>query len=140
MDRPNQILTMVAAHMGKQPDQIDPATLFGKGRLEGDDADEFWAAFATEFTVDLSDLRPYLHYDANEPPGWRTAWGIGPDGHRLPDIPINLADLHSAAAVGKWPMIYPAHRLHERRLLTPVALPVLLGLAVLYLLWSTVPH
>lgn len=138
MDRRRQILTMAAAYSGKRPDQIDPANLFGKGRLEGDDADEFWAEFAQTFAVDLSDLRPYLHYDANEPPGWRNAWGTRPDGRRLPDIPISLADLHSAAAAGKWRMSYPAHRLRESRMMTPATLALLCVAVPLCLLWMVV--
>ena len=137
MDRAATILAFTAAYSGKKPHDLDPTNLFGKGRIEGDDADEFWDEFAWTFAVDLSDLRPYLHYDGNEPPGWRTAWGIGPDGRRLPDIPIALADLQVAADAGKWPMTYPAHRLRERRILTPANLPLLCVAVLLYFVWST---
>jgi hypothetical protein len=140
MDRRGQILNMAAAFSGKTPDHIDPADLFGKDRIEGDDADEFWEAFAREFVVDLSDLRDYLHYDGNEPPLWRTAWGIGADGRRIADIPIGLADLQAAADAGRWKMIYPPHRLYKRRILTPVALPLLLATTIVVLSWSTFPH
>lgn len=140
MDRAATILALAAAHSGKKPTEIDPANLFGKGRIEGDDADEFWHAYARTFAVDLSDLRPCLHHDGNEPPGWRTAWGVAPDGRRLPDIPIGIADLMAAADAGKWQMAYPAHRLHKRRLLTPVTLPLLCVAVLLGLAWAAVPR
>ena len=137
MDRATTLLALAAAYSGKKPEDLDPANLFGKGRIEGDDADEFWDEYARTFAVDLSDLRAYLHYDGNEPPGWRTAWGVGADGHRLPDIPIGIADLMAAADAGKWQLTYPAHRLHQRRLLTPATLPLLLGAVLLGLVWAT---
>jgi len=129
-------MALVATHSGKRPDQIDPANLFGPGQIEGDDADDFWNDFARDLSVDLSGLRPYLHYDANEPPGWRTAWGIGHDGRRLSDIPIGVANLMAAADAGRWQMTYPAHRLQERRLVTPATLPPLAVVMLLGLLWA----
>ena len=133
----DQILTMAADHFGTASDRLNPNDLFGKNKLEGDDASEFWEEFASTFGVDLTNLRTYLHYDANEPPGWRTVWGIGANGHRIPDIPIGLADLQTAVETGKWQMTYPAHRLQERRVLTPSIASLLLVFALIYLVWST---
>ena len=128
---------MVASFSGQSPHQIDPANLFGTGRIEGDDADEFWQAFSDKFNVELSALRPYLHYNANEPPGWRMAWGTSPDGRRLPDVPIGLSDLLAATACGKWVMAYPDHRLKERHPILShpgLLILVLLTIAALFLL------
>lgn len=117
MDRADQIRAMAAAYSGKTPDSIDPANLFGPGRIEGDDADEFWQEFSETFAVDLTDLRHYLHYNGNEPPIWRTALGVDAAGRRLPDIPIGLTDLVAAANSGRWSIPYPAHRLRQIHLM-----------------------
>ena len=128
---------MVAAHSGRQPEQVDRADIFGAGLLAGDDADEFLDAFIQTYGVDFTDFRDYLHYDGNEPPGWfRSSWGVGRDGKRLADIPISLADLLRAAESGKWQMAYPEHWLVNRGRLYFWVFPlVVLCVVLLIALW-----
>ena len=89
---------------------LDLQNIFGPGRLEGDDADEFLDEFSARFDVDLADFRDYLHFDADEPPIHRRAWGQTPDGARIDYIPIGLSDLVRAAETRRWDMPYPTHR------------------------------
>ena len=78
--------------------------------LEGDDADEFLKAFADHFKVDMTGFRDYFHYNANEPPYYRTCFPVDASGKVIPDIPITISQLVRAAESGIWDMEYPAHR------------------------------
>jgi hypothetical protein len=109
MDISSAILDLVVRHSARRKNRVDHDDILGSVGMAGDDAGEFLEAFAKEFSVDFSDFLWYLHYNANEPPFVRTVWGVDKEGRRIPDIPIRLADLVSAAESGKWRVVYPAH-------------------------------
>lgn len=140
VDRARAVDAFVRAWWPWPERPLDPANLFGPGRLEGDDGDEFLLAFAEAFDVDVHDFRSYMHYDADEPPGNRRLIAYGEDGAGIPLIPVSIADLVDAADAGRWNMTYPVHRLRIswRRRLIRLGYGVLLGatLLILLLMWG----
>ena len=97
------------------PIRIVDSDLFGPGRIEGDDADEFLGAFSQEFDVDLSGLKPWFHYCADEPPSAiHRVIPVDLQGRQLGLLPVSLSDLADAAVSKRWNFTYPAHQLKVR--------------------------
>ncbi len=138
MDNSETILDLVVMHSSVLKDRIDPNNILRSTGMAGDDAEEFMLAFQKEFRVDLSDFLAYLHYNADEPPFVRTAWGVGADGRRMPEIPIRLSDLVVAAESGKWQIAYPEHKLVEKNLAGLVLMVGVLFLLVIAALFVTI--
>ena len=135
VDCTDDILHMIAAHSGCKVAKIDCADILMSTGMDGDDASEFFEGFGETFGVEMTGLCDYLHYNGNEPPTFRTAFGVDPTGQKMPYIPIALSDLVEAADAKRWMMSYPDHRLVQRRvprefLLVGVAVAVIVILGL----------
>jgi acyl carrier protein len=84
--------------------QISPATSLGRDlRMDGDDADDFMAAYRERFKVDLTDFIFEKHFGveaAFEPLSYLYLRIFRPEEFRKPEITV--ADLVSAAKAGRW--------------------------------------
>ncbi len=78
--------------------------------MDGDDATEFFDAFAREYSVDMSEFVSIFHYDVDEPPYYRRVRAVGRDGRAFGLIPVTPKLMADAANEGRWPLEYPIHR------------------------------
>lgn len=85
-------------------EEVSRATSLGRDlRMDGDDADEFMAAYRDRFKVDLADFvfAKYFGVEAGFDPLYYLYLRIfRPEEFRKPEI--TLADLVSAAKAGRW--------------------------------------
>ena len=103
--------------------------------ITGDDFFELAEQFSNEFHVDMSTYRWYFHHgeEVTFNPG---ALFFKSPNRQVQHIPVTPELLLEAADSGRWPVVYPKHRLTERRydILATYALLVVGGLAVLFVL------
>ncbi len=138
-----EIRAALIAHAGVR--DLSPkaeADIFGSLRLAGDDASEFLDWMADRFGTDFSGFVAELHVNLNEPPIFRHWRAVGPDGRRLPDLPISLDDLARAARDGRWSYPYPPYsiqRPHARWHLADVALVAAVIVVAIALLLTLLP-
>jgi hypothetical protein len=82
----------------------------------------------------MAAMRPYLHYDPDEPPSGRMS-AIDRAGRPVARIPVTLAMLTRAAEAGRWEMDYPVHSLRRslsHRLAPTIGAALLLAALVAY--------
>ncbi len=110
METRDDILALAASFGGLSPVGIDESDILGSCGLEGDDADEFFEAFATKFSVKLDEFLHYFHYNGDEPPGGlRACRALDAGGDIIPYIPVSLDDLVNATEMGILRFDYPNH-------------------------------
>jgi acyl carrier protein len=108
----DRVRAFAAEQTDARAERLTPATtLFGDLGVDGDDADELFAAFATEFGVDLSGLDLSRHFGPEAWPPWALLilplwmlWMARPgEPHKKAGvIPITLGDLLRSAEAGRW--------------------------------------
>jgi acyl carrier protein len=108
-----RVAELLARVHGYPRERITPATRLAEDAgMDGDDATEFFEAYARELGVDLAAYRWYRHFGPEAcNPLWllRRPWWLAID-----KLPITAADLVDAAEVGRWLMRYPYDRLDRR--------------------------
>jgi hypothetical protein len=91
----------------------DGADVFDVLGITGDDASGFMEAFVDRFEVDATSYLWYFHH-ADE--GWSFgALFYRPIHRRFGRIPITVAVLTEAVRTRRWPIVYPEHRVPDRR-------------------------
>jgi acyl carrier protein len=105
----NEHLTaFVSEQTGVRPTRLTQRTrLFHDLGMDGDDAVEFFEAFACEFDVDLSGMEWNRHFGPEGgcgcvPPLALIGMLVRRRLHE-PMVPITLADLARAVSTGQWP-------------------------------------
>lgn len=83
---------------------------------DGDDAWEFFEAFAKEFDVDLDGFPAYMRFVIDEPPNFRRVRPVDLDGRTVPFLPVTLDMLVEAVDAGRWAAHYPTHQLRVSRI------------------------
>ena len=116
-DMESRVFEFVVRTLGVRRDELNlDTTLLGDLGVAGDDADEFFAAFAHEFRVDLSAIDLSGHFGGEGLLPWQVpivlaraiAEWIFPRRHgRTPEdraqvIPITMRHLVTAAETGHW--------------------------------------
>lgn len=82
--------------------------------IDGDDFFELMEVFSEKFSVDLSNYLWYFHHGEE---GWNFgALFFPPPNAQVPHIPVTPQSLCEAANKHSWPVVYPEHKLRERRL------------------------
>jgi hypothetical protein len=106
---PEQVIAFVAAQSGvNQNDLRGTTTLLSDLGIDGDDADDFFTAFAATFIVDLSCLSLSAHFGPEGLPfSWPLHWlrylfARGTPEQKAGLAPITVADLIKAAQLGRW--------------------------------------
>lgn len=128
--RREDILAFVERQAGRRPGPLDEADLFYALGLDGEAADDFMAAFAREFSVDLAGYEPeYHHHDEGGIPTWplRRQYTFGVR------VPLTVSNLLDAARSGRWRMRYPLLEPVPSRHVINIPL-IVLGLPVVVLL------
>jgi hypothetical protein len=80
----------------------------------GDDMDDFLAAYAHRFAVDLSEYLWYFHTGEE---GFLSIGGliVPPPNARVDEIPITVSMLKEYSDRGRWAVEYPPHQLPKGR-------------------------
>ncbi|WP_316806229.1 DUF1493 family protein [Pedobacter agri] len=110
----NHILNYVVRELGCSKDEVNlNSDLVKDLGCDGDDWDEFLTAFAKEFHVDM---QSYLWYFHAKEEGMSLGGGVfRPPNERVKRIVITPTLLLQAANDGKWPVIYPEHKIPRKR-------------------------
>lgn len=95
---------LIRRHSGCTELPPPDADLLDAINIDGDDASELMEAFAVRFHVDLSGYRWFYHHGPEGFPLFGRFWGRAFEVRR---IPITIALLEQAAALGRWPVEYP---------------------------------
>ncbi len=110
------VRTFIASELGAKRDKVLPGTTLQHDLgIDGDDADDFLAAFARRFNVDLSGLDFNQHFEGEgfDPFGcalvlyWLFPRWI-PSPYPLRKIPITVNDLIAVVRAGRWLFPYPS--------------------------------
>ncbi len=123
------IVVFIERRTGRRLTAAQQADVLPALDLDGAAAEGFFAAFAAEFSVDLTGLEPRFHH-RDEARVRRPGWPIAPPllfGVRLP---VSVSTLAQAAQTGRWPVVYPALTVARSRQWLNVPL-VLIGLPLL---------
>ncbi|TLP69160.1 DUF1493 family protein [Parasedimentitalea maritima] len=129
------ILSLAAEFSCNKSNGTEQSDLLGAIGLEGADAIEFLEKYMERFSVDLSALKWEFHFNADEPPYRRRVLPVDVDGRVIPYMPLTLAQLVSAAELGRWQLNYPDHTLRSglgARFSMCIAAVLLVLLMVLY--------
>lgn len=104
-----EVIEFVASYLGVPASSISgDSTLLGDLGIDGDDGDEFLAAFGTRFCVDLSE---FDHSEYFGPEGfypwapfnvWVQCFRTGSPEAKAGVTPIMISDLMRAVAAGRW--------------------------------------
>jgi hypothetical protein len=99
------VAAFVAARFGRGAASPDAELLLANG-CDGDDAEDFLAAFAATFGVDMAGYDPARHHGPEA--GWSppAIVRVACDrlaGRSFPPVPVTLRLLEEAARTGRWP-------------------------------------
>lgn len=95
---------LIRRHSGCTELPPPDADLLDAINIDGDDVSDLMEAFAVRFDVDLSGYRWFYHHGPDGLPFFGLSWGKAFEARR---IPITIALLEQAAALGRWPVDYP---------------------------------
>ena len=113
----SDVLDFVSDRLGSRRDKVTlDTTLLGDLGVDGDDADEFFVAFAERFHVNLSALNLSRHFGGEGCLPWQLPFflfrvfgkSVSPlISRKTPEEragldPITISDLVAAARIGKW--------------------------------------
>jgi hypothetical protein len=106
------VIRFIAEAVGKDPDELGyESTLLGDCGLDGDDAEEFFADFARQFQIDMTEFRFHDYFGSEGMPilglvrfirnligNWR-----GKDPHEVAGVrSITVHDMLCAARARQW--------------------------------------
>lgn len=95
--------------------KIYPDTDIYKGLgIAGDDFHEMIETFAAMYAVDMANYRWYFHAD-EEGVGCLGRFIFKPPYNRVKRIPVTPAMLAAFATKGKWDLVYPEHKIPDKR-------------------------